>query len=229
MQLFKLIVLVLLYILGACVYVICTVALVSIAVLIKVAALLLADMLLYPIFIIGDLFKGLEIVELLNILIFAFVGMGFGVATWLLYPKLGRKTSAILLIIAVPLIFITTPMVRYNLWLQTVGIEEELSPDQAEHLTNSFLGQRVGYQGFWGFYLYTAQFPVLPTKQVQMNELENFEKKVNSKFVQLMGIPPTVVTWLMATCFWGLRIFYFFIAAIATIAHFREGVKLVKR
>jgi hypothetical protein len=229
MQLLKLICLILLYILGVFVYVVCVVALVSIAVLIKVAALLLADRLLYPILIIGDLFKGIEIVELLNILIFAIVGMGFGLATWLLYPKLCRQTSAILLIISVPLIFITTPVVRYNLWLQTVGIEEALSPDQSEKLTNSFLAKRVGNEGFLGFYLYTAQFPVLPTKQVQMNELENFERKVNSKFVQLMGIPPGVVGWLMGTCFWGLRFFYFAIGVIATIAHFREGLKIIKR
>lgn len=229
MQLLKLICLILLYILGAIAYIACVVALVTIAVFIKVAALLLADRLLYPIFIIGDLFKGIEIVELLNILIFALVGMGFGVSTWLLYPKLGRQTSAILLIISVPLIFMSTPVVRYNLWLQTVGLEETLSPDQAEKLTNSFLEKRVGNQGFIGFYLYTAQFPVLPTKEVQMNDLENFERKVNSKFVQLIGIPPTVISWLMATSFWCLRIFYFFIAAIATIAHFREGLKIVKR
>ena len=221
--------LILLYILGAFAYVFCTVALVSIAVFIKVAALLLADRLLYPLFIVGDLFKGIEIVELLNILVFAILGMGFGVATALLYPKIGRQTSAILLIIAVPLIFISTPVVRYNLWLQTVGIEENSSPKQAEDLTNSFLNQRVGNDGFIGFYLYTAQFPVLPTKKVQMNDLENFEKKVNSKFVQLTGVPPTIVSWLMATCFWCLRIFYFSIAAIATIAHFREGLRIAKR
>ncbi|MDB9512184.1 hypothetical protein PN499_13405 [Kamptonema animale CS-326] len=229
MQLLKLLGLILLYILGAFGYVVCTVALVSIAILIKVAALLLADRLLYPIFIVGDLFKGIEVVELLNILVFAILGMGFGVATVLLYQKLGRQTSAILLIISVPLIFISTPVVRYNIWLQTVGVEETLSPEQAEKLTNSFLNKRVGNDGFLGFYLYTAQFPILPTKQVQMNDLDNFEKKVNSKFVQLTGVPPTIVSWLMATCFWCLRIFYFSIAAIATISHFREGLRIVKR
>jgi len=229
MKFLKLLGLILLYILGAFAYVACAVTLVSIAVLIKVAALLLADRLLYPVFILGDLFKGIEIVELLNILVFAILGMGFGVATALLYPKLGRQTSAILLIIAVPLIFISTPVVRYNLWLQTVGLEESLSPKQAEDLTNSFLNQRIGNNGFIGFYLYTSQFPVLPTKEIQMNDLENFEKKVNSKFVQFTGIPPTVVSWLMATCFWCLRIFYFSIAAIATISHFREGLRIAKR
>ena len=178
MQLLKLLGLILLYILGAFAYVACTVALVSIAILIKVAALLLADKLLYPIFIVGDLFKGIEVVELLNILVFAILGMGFGVATVLLYHKLGRQTSAILLILSVPLIFISTPVVRYNIWLQTVGVEETLSPEQAEKLTNSFLNKRVGNGGFLGFYLYTAQFPILPTKQDQMNDLDNFEKRL---------------------------------------------------
>lgn len=229
MQLFKQLGLFILYIFGAIAYISCAIFIISIAIGIKFVAMLLADRLLYTILIIGDLLKGIEIVELLNILVFAIVAMGFGVITALLHPQIGRQVSAILLIISIPIIFITTPVVRYNLWLQNVGVEENLVPAEVETLTNSFLEKRVQTQGFLGFYLYTAQFPVLPNRQVEMTDLENFEKKVNSKFVQLTGIPPTVVTWLMATCFWCLRIFYFSIAVIATIAHFREGVRLARR
>lgn len=218
-----------LYILSILAYLVCAVGIVCLAILMKIVGLLLADKLLYPIFIIGDLLRGIEIVELLNILVFAIVGMAFGLATFLLHPKFGRQISATFLIFLVPLIVISSQVFRYDSWLKNVGIEERLSPVEATKITNDFLQRRVKSQGFLGFYLYTAQFPVLPTKQSEMNDLDNFEKKVNSRFVQLTGIPPTVVTWLMSICFWCLRIFYFAIAIIATIAHFREGLRLVRR
>jgi hypothetical protein len=220
---------ILLYFLGGIGYLASAAAIVGISVTIKFAALLLADRVLYTIFIIGDLLRGIEIIELLNILVFAFIGMGFGLGTKLLPPKFGRQISAALLIPIVPLVFMSTPLLRYSLWLDKVAEKDNLSPAETQTLTNSFLNQRVRSGGFLGYYIYTAQFPVIPTKQSEMKDLDSFEKKVNSRFVQLTGIYPTVVTWAMRICFWLLRIFYFSIAVIATIAHFRDGLRIVGR
>jgi hypothetical protein len=216
----------LLSVLGGVGYLASAALIVGISVTIKIAALLLADRILYTILIIGDLLRGIEIIELLNILVFAFIGMGFGVAAVLLPPKYGRKISAALLIVVVPLVFMSTPIFRYNLWLEKVGEKDNLLPAEAEKLTNSFLSKKVGSQGFIGYYLYTAQFPVIPTKQSEMKDLDSFEKKVNSRFVQLTGVAPTIVSWAMLICFWLIRIFYFCIAVIATIAHFRDGIRI---
>ncbi len=220
---------ILLYFLGGIGYLASAAAIAVISLTIKLAALFLADRVLYTIFIIGDLLRGIEIIELLNILVFAFIGMGFGVGSVLLPPKYGRKISAALLIVIVPLVFMSTPFLRYNLWLEKVAERDNLSPAETEILTNSFLRKQIGVPGFIGYYLYTAQFPVIPTKQSEMKDLDSFEKKVNSRFVQLTGIAPTIVTWAMQVCFWLLRIFYFCIAVIATIAHFRDGVRIVGR
>ncbi|MEG4227437.1 hypothetical protein QUA35_22410 [Microcoleus sp. N9_B2] len=220
---------ILLYVLGGIGYVAIVATIVGVSMLIKWAALLLADKLLYTILIIGDLLRGIEIIELLNILIFAFIGMGVGVATNLLHPKYGRKISAALLIVIVPLVFMITPAIRYNSWLEKVGESDKLSPPQTATLTNSFLNRKVGLPGFIGYYVYTGQFPVIPTKQSEMKDLDSFEKKVNSRFVQFTGIAPTIVSWSMRVCFWLIRIFYFSIAVIATIAHFREGVRIARR
>jgi hypothetical protein len=173
--------------------------------------------------------RGIEIIELLNILVFAFIGMGVGVATNLLHPKYGRKISATLLIVIVPLVFMITPAIRYNSWLEKVEESDNLLPRETATLTNSFLNRKVGLPGFIGYYVYTGQFPVIPTKQSEMKDLDSFEKKVNSRFVQLTGIAPTIVSWSMRVCFWLIRIFYFSIAVIATIAHFREGVRIARR
>lgn len=218
-----------LYVLGGIGYLAIAATIVGVSILIKFAALLLADKLLYTILIIGDLLRGIEIIELLNILVFAFIGMGFGIATKLLHPKYSRQISAAFLIPIVPIVFMSTPAIRYNSWLDKVAESDNLSPGETATLTNSFLSRKVGVDGFLGYYVYTGQFPVIPTKQSEMKDLDSFEKKVNSRFVQLTGIAPTIVSWSMRVCFWLIRIFYFCIAVIATIVHFREGVRIAGR
>jgi hypothetical protein len=219
----------LLYLLGGIGYVASAAMIVGISVMIKFVALMLADKILYTILILGDLLRGIEIIELLNILVFAFIGMGFGLATRLLKPQYGRQVSAILLIAIVPLVFMSTPIIRYNHWLEKVEELDKLSPAETTTLTNSFLKKQVGMQGFIGYYFYTGQFPVIPANQSEMKDLDRFEKKVNSRFVQLTGLAPTIVTWSMLICFWLIRIFYFSIAVIATIAHFRQGIAIARR
>lgn len=219
----------LLYLLGGLGYVASAAMIVGISVMIKFVALMLADKILYTILILGDLLRGIEIIELLNILIFAFIGMGFGLATRLLKPQYGRQVSAFLLIAIVPLVFMSTPIIRYNHWLEKVEELDKLSPTETITLTNSFLKKQVGMQGFIGYYFYTGQFPVIPANQSEMKDLDRFEKKVNSRFVQLTGLAPTIVSWSMLICFWLIRIFYFSIAVIATIVHFRQGVAIARR
>lgn len=219
----------LLYLLGGIGYVASAGMIVGISVLIKFVALMLADKILYTILILGDLLRGIEIIELLNILVFAFIGMGFGLATRLLKPQYGRQVSAFLLIAIVPLVFMSTPIIRYNHWLEKVEELDKLSPAETTTLTNSFLKKQVGMQGFLGYYFYTGQFPVIPANQSEMKDLDRFEKKVNSRFVQLTGLAPTIVSWSMLICFWLIRIFYFSIAVIATIVHFRQGIAIARR
>ncbi|XZO02065.1 MAG: hypothetical protein ACM65L_27005 [Microcoleus sp.] len=213
MQSFKQVGSLFLYLLGAIGYIASAGMIVGISVLIKFVALMLADKILYTIFIIGDLLRGIEVIELLNILVFAFIGMGFGLATRLLKPEYCRQVSAILLILIVPFVFMSTPIIRYNSWLDKVEESEKLSPDEATKITNLFLKKQIGVPGFFGYYLYTGQFPVIPTTQSQMKDLDSFEKKVNSRFVQLTGAAPTIVSWSMLICFWLIRIFYFCISS----------------
>jgi len=217
-----------LFVIKLSIYIFCTSFIFSTIVSAKIISVKLADKFLYSLIVFGDFLRGIEIVELFNIIAFAVVGMGFGLATVFLPKYLGRYVSTILLIILVPIIFITTQMVRYDIWVEQVAENDNLSFNQAELITNSFLNQRVGNDGIYGFYLYTAQFPILPDQQVEINNVDRLEKSVNSKFVQLIGIPPGVISWAMNLCFWVIRIFYFVIAVVTTIVHFREGLRIVK-
>ncbi|MCL2935041.1 MAG: hypothetical protein MGG11_23160 [Trichodesmium sp. MAG_R03] len=187
----------------------------------------MADNFLYNLIVFGDFLRGIEIVELFNIIAFAVVGMSFGLATVFLPKYLGRYVSTILLIILVPIIFITTQIVRYDIWVEQIAKNEKLSFNQAELLINSFLNQRVGNDGIYGFYLYTAEFPVLPEKKAQINSLDRLQKSVNSNLVRLIGVPPGIIYWTMSLCFWMIRIFYFVIVVVTTIFHFREGLRIV--
>jgi hypothetical protein len=210
-------------------FVFCAVAIAIVAIAIKVLVLKLAHQLIYPIFMFGDLLRGLEIIDLLNILVFAIVGMGLGLATGLLPTQDARKISTVFLIILIPIILAVPQIVKYNLWVGDIANDDKLAVPQAKTVADSFLKRRINQDGVFGFYLYTGQFPMVPTRQVQMQELERLEKQINSKFVRVSGIPPTLITIIMGICFWGIRIFYFSIAVITAIAHYREGLRIVAK
>ncbi len=216
------------FLLKLSIYIFCTSFIVSIIISAKIISVKLADKFLYSLIVFGNFLRGIEIVEIFNIIALAVVGMGFGLATVFLPKYLGRYVSSILLIILVPIIFITTQVVRYDIWVEQVAQNDNLSLSQAELVANSFLNQRVGNNGIYGFYLYTAKFPILPEKELQMNDLNRLEKSVNSKFVRLIGVPPGVISWAMSLCFWVIRIFYFVVAVVTTVVHFTEGLRIVK-
>ena len=160
---------------------------------------------------------------------FAIVGMGLGLATGLLPTQDARKISTVFLIILIPIILAVPQIVKYNLWVGDIANDDKLAVPQAKTVADSFLKRRINQDGVFGFYLYTGQFPMVPTRQVQMQELERLEKQINSKFVRVSGIPPTLITIIMGICFWGIRIFYFSIAVITAIAHYREGLRIVAK
>ncbi len=217
------------FVLASLLYVICAVSLAAIAVSMKLAAILLAEQYFYNIQIVGEIFRAVEIIELLNVLVFAIVGMGFGVITALLPRVISRQISAIFLIILIPLICCTTDLYRYDNWLREISEREKISYSDAQQITNSFLKNRVGQQGFLGFYLHTAEFPVLPTKKDQMQDVTVQEEKITSKFATVTGITPQTMTILFTISGWGIRSFYFLVAAFASATHFREGLKQIAR
>ena len=209
-------------------YIFIAILLIFIAVSIKAISNLIAEQFLYQIIIIGDLFDILEVVEFVNVLVFAILGMGFGLATILLPKIVRQQTSALLLIILVPLIFSTNAIIEYNTWINTVADKQKISYPQAENLTNSFLNHRVGLDGFFGYYVYTAQFPVLPTSQDDIKGVEKLEQKVRLQFFsvnKLIGLKPEIIFGLLATSRWMIRIFYFSLAVVATVRHFQEGCR----
>jgi hypothetical protein len=215
------------------IYIAIAIGLSCLAVSIKMVSNAIAQDFFYKIIIIGDVFETLELVEFVNILVFAILGMGFGLATVLLPQNVRLQTSAVLLTILLPLVFSTNAIIQYNSWIEDVAVQEKISYDQAEQLTNSFLGDRVELNGFLGFYLYTAQVPILPLNQAEMKGAIELEKKVKSTFLsfnRIVKIKPEIVTGFLASSRWMIRFFYFSLAIATTVNHFQAGCQeLVKR
>ena len=225
MRVFNLLFRLVIYILVICSLVFFTVSL-------KLIANFIGEELIYNILIIGEFIAVLQVVEFANIIIFAVLGMGFGLASVIL-PKICQiKTSAVLLIILVPLIFSITPFLKYNTWLKEIADNENITYQQSQELSDIFLKSRVNLQGFLGYYSYSAQFPVLPRTKKEMVLAINLEKKVRSEITSLTkkaNLSQQSISILLATGNWTIRFFYFSLSVFTAIAHFYIGRQTIEK
>ncbi|MFB2934040.1 hypothetical protein ACE1B6_02060 [Aerosakkonemataceae cyanobacterium BLCC-F154] len=212
------------------IFVICS--LVFFTVSLKLIANFIGEELIYNIMIIGEFIAILQIVEFANVIIFAVLGMGFGLASVILPKVCQLKTSAVLLIILVPLIFSITPFLKYNTWLTEIADNENITYQQAQAISNSFLKSRVNLEGFFGFYSYSAQFPILPRTKKEMVLAVNLEKKVRSEITSLTkkaNLSQQSISILLAAGNWTIRFFYFSLSVFTTIAHFHIGRQTIEK
>ena len=184
---------------------------------------------IYTIPAVGDFLRGIEMIEIGNIFIFAILGMGIGIATILL-PRgfLSGKLSLFLVTMAVPLVFLASPIVKYEFWIDNLAVEETISAQEAKKITNSFLQQRVEAEGVWGFYLYSAQFPVIPTRVERLQEVEQLKAQITRKVANITQLEIAQVSLLFKICSWGIRGFYAVLALIVAWFHFFKGLETIR-
>ncbi len=214
---------------GALLYLVCVAVAFGIAVPIKVFTALLSENALYQLPIAGDVFRGLEVAELFNILVFAIFGMGLGIATALLPKIFGRRISAALLILALPIIFVLGSFVRYEDWVRDFAANEEITHQMAVESTDTYLTSQVGRGGFPGFYFYTARYPILPVDASEMTEVKALEERTVARINRVIEIEPEKLSRLYSMSIWGVRIFYFGLSVVTAIAHFSQGEDLADR
>lgn len=217
----------------ACLFVIVLVVSIGLAVGCRIFTAILAENYLYKVEILGDLLRGLETGELLNILVFAILGMGVGVATALVPKPIGHRIGAAVLIVALPVIFSLGSFIRYQGWIDTVSLEEGITRDRAVQITSDHLEKHVGNPGFLGFYLYTAQYPILPVRSAEMQEASDVKDLVNLRITnsieKVASIKPKTVSTLFAFCIWSIRLFYFVVSVVTAIFHFYQGEALADK
>ncbi|MDJ1173278.1 hypothetical protein [Roseofilum capinflatum] len=202
---------------------------VSLVVLSKLLFIFLADHHLYSLPIIGDIFRMLDLSELSNLISFAILGLGFGLSTVFLPPRIRKQVSLVLLIPTVPFILSIPTVVRYNNWLNDIAENTQLSSGEIVQKTDEFLEEKTGKTGMLGFYFYTAKFPILPTQLDRLNQLEAEDNRLKSMLSTFLGDRAQWLDWVFAFQGWLLRVVYGAIAIVTTLIHFQEGTQQLER
>lgn len=217
----------------ACLFTIAIALSLGLAIGCRLFTAILAEDYIYKVQILGDFLRGLEMGELFNILVFAILGMGVGTTTALVPKEIGHRISAAVLIVALPVIFSLGSFIRYEGWVNSVAIQEQLDHSQAVQMTDQHLASQVKNSGFLGFYIYTAQYPILPTRVAEMQEASDVKNLVSSRITnsinKLVEIKPNTVSMLFSICIWSIRLFYFGVSIVTAIVHFSQGEALADR
>ena len=148
--------------LAAIVFVALSVATVVLAFQVKQLTARFTEISLYQIQFLGDLLRGVEASEVFNVVVFAILGLGLGLATLLVPRDLGIRVNATVGLLALPAILSISSTIRYESWLDEFARAEELTTEQAIAQTDIYLQDKVDRTGALGFYLHTANDPGLP-------------------------------------------------------------------
>lgn len=202
------------------------------AILIAIVGVLLAKMVIawlaeayvYSVPIIGGWMQSLELAELVNVVLFALLGFALGSATQYLSPKTRLWQKLIPLVLILPIVFLSSYWVRQTMWLHQVATTSDLPPAQVTEITDRALENGSGSTGFWGYFRYTTQMPVLPTTAADLERIASDEKWFRSELTRFSGLEPGLFTLVFASTGWGIRIFYIVLSVLTAIIYFSKGV-----
>ncbi|NJK27743.1 MAG: hypothetical protein HC925_03320 [Coleofasciculaceae cyanobacterium SM2_3_26] len=125
----------------------------------------------------------------------------------LLPQPFGRWLVTAALVALVPGVFLTSSMVQYQIWVTHLADAETLPYVQAREVADTFLKNRMGQDGFLGFYLYTARYPLIPERASDMGDIEALRQEVTTRIGKVTQLSSPVVSLLFSLCAWGLRSF----------------------
>lgn len=190
----------------------------------KALIIWMANLFLYGIPIVGGWLQSLEIVELVNIPLFAVLGFGIGVATLYLPPRRPLWQKSIALMIALPLVFLSGYWVQQTLWLRSVAANSEVTYQDAVEVANTVLVEEIGSDGFWGYFRITTQLPILPTTTQELSNITNDQRWFRSELTRFSGIEPGIFTLLFNSTGWGIRLVHLLIALLTGLIYFVKGL-----
>lgn len=214
---------------GVLLFLLVSAVVIAVAALVKLLTALLAENSIYSINLLGDLFRGIEIVEVFNVLVFAILGLGLGVATAFIPRYLGIRFNALIIILLLPTLLSFGTIIRYDNWINEFAANEGISITESRLKTDRYLYERIEETGIWGFYLHTARYPSLPLYVRQFEERDPLESEAVSRVERQVGMNPEDLSLLFSVCMWGIRGFYFLVSVITVIGHFGQGIDLADR
>ncbi|MBD2259798.1 hypothetical protein [Pseudanabaena sp. FACHB-2040] len=183
-----------------------------------------AEVFLHPIPILGGWLKSLEIVEFINVVVFAVLGFSLGAATMYFPPRLPLWKKSLVLAIAIPLVFFSSYWVRQTLWLNQISASSELNFGQANQIANRALKSASGSDGFWGYFRYTTQMPILPTTLEGLQRLTDDQKWFRSELTRFSGVQPGIFSLIFNGAGWGIRLFLMLVSVLTAVIYFIKGL-----
>ncbi len=222
-------------ILGFCFYFVGVGAAFYIAGILRFVSAVLAEKYIYTIEFLGDLLRGLEVAEVLTIVVCGILGLVLGLITVLVPRSIGHRFSAALLGAAVLVLFFLGSVIRYQDWVSDFALQEKVSEVQAIEISDAYLKRQVGVAGFPGFYLHTARYPLLPMRQTEMQDAADLDTRVSSRIATGLSIlakietQPRTISLIFAACIWGIRLFYLLLSIVAASLYFDRGKKLADK
>jgi succinate dehydrogenase/fumarate reductase cytochrome b subunit len=183
-----------------------------------------AEQFVYVLPLVGGLLQSLELVEITNVVVFALLGLGLGAATVWLPSRWSRLRRSLLLVIAVPIVFLSSYGVRQFFWVQAVAVTSEISVPEAQRVTDVLLEEATGHPGLAGFFLYTPRMPVLPTDLGGIQTVDEEDKWFRSELTRYSGVQPGLFSLLFRLTGWGIRLFYMGLAVITAGIYCTKGM-----
>jgi hypothetical protein len=236
---------------GFCFYFIGVGAAFYVAGLLRFVSAILAEKYIYTIQFLGDLLRGLEVAEVLTILVCGILGLVLGLITVLVPRSIGHRFSAALLGAAVLVLFFFGSVIRYQDWVSDFAQPEnpklaDVKTDaktgakvtdlkDAYAITDEYLKRQVGVAGFPGFYLHTARYPLLPMRQSEMKDATDLDTRISSRIasglkkIANVETQPRTISLIFSACIWGIRLFYLLLSIVAASLYFDRGKKLADK
>ena len=200
----------------------------GIAALFKSLCAFLGDRYLYSLPILGGFLQSIELIEVSNFLIFAFLGFAIGITTRFLPQRSRERLGVLVILILAPVVFSTSYLTRHYLWVQQVAERTNLPAQEAQSVTDVFLENGSGHRGPLGYYLYTAKMPLLPTTAQDIEDLSATEERIQTELTQVSGIEAQWFSLMFDVVGWSIRGFYILITLITVSLYFYKGLGQVR-
>jgi hypothetical protein len=183
-----------------------------------------AEVYLHPIPILGGWLKSLEIVELVNVVVFALLGLGLGGTTVYLSAKTPLVVKSLVLIVAIPLVFLSSYWLRQTFWLNQLAAQANQPVEQIQNLANQAILRESGSPGFWGYFKVTTKMPILPATVAELERMAEDQQWFRSELTRFSGIEPGVFSMIFDGAGWGIRFFHMALAILTGIIYFFKGL-----
>ncbi|MFK8184619.1 MAG: hypothetical protein AB8B99_14705 [Phormidesmis sp.] len=191
----------------------------------KAIAAGLSEGYLYSLPWMGGFLRSIELAEISNLVVFAFLAGGIGAATiWL--PRQWNAWAKIGLLLAVsPFVFSASYVMQQRLWVQQVAERSNISYPEAQKLTNDFLKRQTGSGGFFGFYPYSTEVAELPTSRASLEKQSSSNpSQLLTKELSSYNDPRAdLVAFVFERVGWLLRFMYMAIAALTSLIYYFKG------